>query len=96
MAEPDKKRLWQLSYVPLLTWAALCLLLATTCAISYVPLGAFNLVVSLIIAAIKAALVGGIFMRLSEKNHLNRLAACVGPVWIFIMFLLVGSDYFTR
>ena len=96
MADSDIKRLWRLCRVPVFTWAALCILLAATCAIAFVPLGFFNLPVSLVIAAIKAALVGGIFMRLRENNHLNRLAACVGPIWVFIMFLLVGSDYFTR
>jgi caa(3)-type oxidase subunit IV len=50
----------------------------------------------LAIAALKASLVGAVFMRLSEHNALNRLAAFVGPIWIFIMFLLMGSDYFTR
>jgi caa(3)-type oxidase subunit IV len=88
--------LWRTSRKLLLTWVALCLLLATTCALSYVPLGKGNLPLSLVIAAIKASLVGAIFMRLSENNALNRLAACVGPIWIFIMFLLMGSDYFTR
>jgi caa(3)-type oxidase subunit IV len=67
-----------------------------TCGLAYVPLGKANLPVSLVIAATKAALVGTVFMRLSEKNVLNRLAACAGPIWIFIMFVLMGSDYFTR
>ena len=37
-----------------------------------------------------------VFMRLREDNALNRLAASAGPIWIFIMFLLIGADYFTR
>jgi cytochrome c oxidase subunit 4 len=81
---------------PLLTWVALCLLLAATCALSYMPLGRGNLPVSLAIAAIKASLVGIVFMRLSEPNPINRLAAIAGPIWIFVMFLLTGADYFTR
>jgi caa(3)-type oxidase subunit IV len=88
--------LWRACRKLLLTWVALCLLLATTCTLAYVPLGKANLPVSLFIAAIKAALVGAVFMRLLEKNSLYRLAAFVGPIWIFIMFLLMGSDYFTR
>jgi caa(3)-type oxidase subunit IV len=60
------------------------------------PLGNGNLPVSLCIAGMKAALVGAIFMRLREPNALIRLVACVGPIWIFIMFLLMGTDYFTR
>ena len=96
MAEHSKSDLWRAWRGPILAWVALCVALATTCAIAYVPLGKANLPVSLVIAAIKAALVGVIFMRLWEKNALNRMAACVGPIWIFIMFLLMGSDYLTR
>jgi caa(3)-type oxidase subunit IV len=97
MAERHASRdLWRTSRKLVLTWLALCLLLAATCALSYVPMGKGNLPVSLVIAAIKASLVGAVFMRLTEHNALNRLAAFVGPIWVFIMFLLMGSDYFTR
>ena len=88
--------LWRVSRKLVLTWLALCLLLSATCALAYVPMAGGNLVVSLIIAAVKATLVGAVFMRLSEDNALNRLAAFVGPIWVFVMFLLMGSDYFTR
>jgi cytochrome c oxidase subunit 4 len=81
---------------PLLAWLGLCLLLAATCALAYVPMGRGNFPVSLCIAALKAVLVALVFMRLAEPNPLNRLAACAGPIWIFIMFLLTGTDYFTR
>jgi cytochrome c oxidase subunit 4 len=81
---------------PLLTWLALCALLAITCALAYVPLGRGNLPLSLCIAAIKAAFVGAVFMRLSKPDPINRLAAAAGPLWLFIMFLLIGADYFTR
>lgn len=81
---------------PLLTWAALCLLLALTCTLAYVPMGSANLPISLVIAAVKAALVGAVFMRLLKNNPINRLAAAAGPVWVFVMFLLMFADYFTR
>jgi cytochrome c oxidase subunit IV len=81
---------------PLITWIALCVLLAATCALSFVPLGSGNLPLALFIAAIKASLVALVFMRLFEPNPLIRLAAAAGPIWIFIMFLLTGADYFTR
>lgn len=93
----DERSDWkQILLRPFLTWLALCALLALTCTFAYVPLGRGNLPLSLCIAAAKAALVGGVFMRLSEPNSLNRLAAAAGPVWIFVMFLLTGADYFTR
>jgi hypothetical protein len=43
-----------------------------------------------------AVLVATVFMRLSEGNTLNRLAAAAAPIWIFIMLLMIGADYFTR
>jgi caa(3)-type oxidase subunit IV len=52
--------------------------------------------VSLCIAAVKARLIGVVLMRLHEPNSLNRLAAAAGPIWLFIMFVLIGADYFTR
>lgn len=81
---------------PLLAWAGLCALLAATCTLAYVPMGDANLPVSLVIAALKATLVAVIFMRLFEDNLINRLAAAAGPIWIFVMFLLIFADYFTR
>jgi len=60
-----------------------------------VPLGSANPFVSLAIAAVKAGLVGTVFMRLFGDNPLNRLAAAAGPIWIFVMFLLPFSDYAT-
>lgn len=92
----DRARRREIWIRPVLTWIALCILLATTCALSYVPLGDGNLIVALAIAAIKASLVGAVFMRLFEPNPINRLAAAAGPIWIFIMFVLMGADYFTR
>ncbi len=98
MVEKDRSRsdLQKIWLKPLLTWTCLCLLLTATCALAYVPMGPGNLPVSLLIAAIKAGLVGAVFMRLAEDAPLNRLAASAGPIWIFILFVLMGTDYFTR
>ena len=92
----DAKALWRISRRPLLTWVALVGLLGASCASAFIPLGNLNLVISLVIAAIKGLLVGLIFMRLCEDNALNRLAAAAGPIWVFIMFLLMGSDFYSR
>jgi cytochrome c oxidase subunit 4 len=70
--------------------------LTATCAIAFVPLGSANLPISLVIAAAKASLVGLFFMRLRKDSPLNRLASCIGPAWIVIMFLLMFADYATR
>jgi cytochrome c oxidase subunit 4 len=89
-------RIWPVIRKPLLTLAALGILLAATCTLAYVPLGRANLAVSLAIAVLKAGLVGYVFMHLSENSAINRLAALAGPIWVFVMFLLIGADYFTR
>lgn len=92
----ERASFWRISREPLMAWLALCLLLALTCSLAYVPMGEANLVVSLVIAAVKACLVGLVFMELSRNEPLNRLAAAAGPVWLFVMFLLLFSDYLTR
>lgn len=92
----DRSGLWRICRLPVLIWIGLCALLAATCSLAYVPLGQANLPVSLCIAAVKAALIGAVFMHLRDNNALNRLAASAGPIWLFIMFLLIGADYFTR
>ena len=68
----------------------------TNSVLAYAPLGSANLPISLAIAALKAMLVAAVFMQLGEPNALNRLTAGAGLVWVFVMFLLIGSDYFTR
>jgi cytochrome c oxidase subunit 4 len=92
----DERRSHGIWLAPLFTWGGLCLLLVSTVALAFAPLGQANLPVSLVIAAIKAGLVGWVFMRLSAGESLNRLAASAGFIWIFIMFLLLGADYYTR
>jgi caa(3)-type oxidase subunit IV len=81
---------------PVLAWLALLLLLGLTATVSFVPLGYFNFPISLCIAGVKAAIIGFIFMRLIEVSPLQCLAAMAGPTWIFIMFVLMASDYLTR
>jgi cytochrome c oxidase subunit 4 len=52
-------------------WLGLLALLALTVFAAYLPLGTFNTVVALAIAATKAALVAAIFMELRERNSLR-------------------------
>jgi cytochrome c oxidase subunit 4 len=82
--------------MPVLVWVALCLLLATTVASAYVPLGLFNSVINLVIAALKAALIAVFFMNLSHSSALVRLAAAAGVFWLSFMFILAASDYLSR
>ena len=76
-------------------WIALLALLALTCASSWWALGAWNGVVNLGIAALKAAVVALVFMHL-RKNAVA--PACVGVALfvLLLIFALGGSDYATR
>ncbi len=78
------------------SWAALMALLTLTVLGAYLPLGAGNTVLAMIIAAVKAALVAAIFMELRERNPLTLAFACAGFFWLGIMLWLAFSDYATR
>lgn len=77
-------------------WLALMALLATTFATAFVPMGAFNSVVNLAIAVVKAALVAVFFMHLRRPDATLRLAATAGLFWLGILFVLTFSDFLTR
>jgi cytochrome c oxidase subunit 4 len=77
-------------------WLALIALLALTIAASYALSGTPSLMASLGIAAVKAALIYWFFMKLREERGAVRLVALGVLVWLAIMFVLSGTDYFTR
>jgi cytochrome c oxidase subunit 4 len=79
-----------------LVWAALIVLTGTTSAVSYVELGRWNIVVALLIAVTKAALVVWIFMGVRYTTTLTRLFVVAGLVWLSIMILITFSDYNSR
>jgi cytochrome c oxidase subunit 4 len=77
-------------------WAALLLLLATTTAMAFVPLGTLNLFISLTIAVIKAGLVLLFFMELRRSSGLVRTFATAGFFWLMILIALTAADYTHR
>jgi cytochrome c oxidase subunit IV len=77
-------------------WAALMALLAITVASSFAPLGAWNSVINLGVAALKAFLVAAFFMHLRSSTPLVRLVALVGVVWLSILLGLSLTDVLTR
>ena len=87
------------THPPKLYWktcVALMGLLALTWSIGYANLGLFNLVVALVISISKALLVALFFMHIKGSSRLLRLAAAAGVIWLFILFSLTLTDYFTR
>jgi len=95
MSSP-RSTIWPLLKTPLLALIALTLLLCLTITLSYVPLGEGNLVLSLLIAAAKVAIIVIVFMELPKGMAVQQLAACVGVFWLLFLFVLGFADYLTR
>jgi cytochrome c oxidase subunit 4 len=72
------------------------LLLTATTASAFIPLGSFNLPVSLAIAVTKALVVLLFFMELRASPALVRAFAAAGFFWLLIMIVLTGADYWHR
>ena len=79
-----------------LAWAALLALMLASLGSAYLKLGSLNLVAGVAIAAVKAAIVAWLFMRLREAGALLRLAAVAGLGAWAIQLALTGVDYRTR
>lgn len=77
-------------------WAGLVLLLGATTAIAFVPLGRWNIVAALAIAAGKALIVIIVFMELRHSTGLVRVFAAAGFLWLLILLGLSGADYASR
>jgi cytochrome c oxidase subunit 4 len=76
------------------TLISLLILTGITVAASYVNFGAFNVVVALTIATIKATLVALFFMHLLHDKPVNGLIAAAGFIFLglFLMFTLIDFD----
>lgn len=79
-----------------LVYALLMIGLVATVAVSFVPLGSWNLVVALTIAFTKAILVVLIFMHVLNSPRLTWIAVFAGLIWLAIMLSLMMADYMTR
>lgn len=55
-----------------------------------------NLVIALIIAVIKAAVIVLYFMHVKFASRLTQLFAIAGLVWLTLLFAFAFADYFTR
>lgn len=82
------------SYV--MIFAALMVLTALTVLVSKVELGAFNFVVAISIALLKATLVVMYFMHVNHSTTLTKLFVASGFVWVLVLFVFVLSDYLSR
>lgn len=74
----------------------LMLLLASTIAATFLPLGPVKPLVNIGIAIAKAGLIFWFFMHLSESGGLVRLFALAVVAWLLLLFGLSLTDWLTR
>jgi cytochrome c oxidase subunit 4 len=94
--KPRRTDFLSIARTPFFVWLALNAFLTATVALAYVPMGRFNLVVSLFIASSKVALIAVVFMHLFKASALRRLTSVAGLAWLSVLFLLMFSDYLSR
>jgi caa(3)-type oxidase subunit IV len=87
------RALWQ---GPAIAWLVLLVLFAGTLGLAYLPLGAGNVAVNLLIAAIMIGVLATFLMDLRHATMLTRIVAAAGLFWVILMFALTFSDYLSR
>lgn len=76
----------------LAVWGGLLALTAVTVAVSYRDFGAWNLVISLLVASTKAALVAAVFMHLAWGKRFNAVIFGISLVFLAIMLAFTFAD----
>jgi cytochrome c oxidase subunit IV len=79
-----------------IAWIALLMLLALTCATSFIPMGRFNLVINVAIAAAKTLVVATVFMHVVRSGPMVKIVALAGVAWLAILLVLSLSDFALR
>jgi len=82
-----------------LLWIYLLLvvLLGLTIGVALLPLaGEVKPAAAVLVAVIKAGLIGLFFMQLRYHHGTIRLFAAAGAFCLFLLFFLIATDYFTR
>src|SRR5512143_3015491 len=79
-----------------LVYLALMVLLAATVGATFLPLGPFHLVISIVIAVAKAVLVMLFFMHLRHMRGRTVFLILGGCLLLLILMGLTNLDYFTR
>ena len=81
----------------LTVYVVLMILLAATVGASFINLGGyFNIILAMLIACTKAAMVIWIFMHVKQGGRLVWFFATAAFIWLGIMFIYTFADYGTR
>ena len=81
---------------PAIAWLVLLILFAGTLGSAYLPLGAGNVAINLLIAAVMVGVLATFLMDLRHATMLTRIVAAAGLFWLVLMFALTFSDYLSR
>jgi cytochrome c oxidase subunit 4 len=77
-------------------WLVLLAATVLTTTVAYVDLGAFSVVVALLIAVVKMLLVALFFMHVRHSTKLTKLVVVSGLLWLGIMITFTLADIWTR
>jgi cytochrome c oxidase subunit 4 len=77
-------------------WLVLLVATVLTTTVAYVDLGAFSVVVALLIAVVKMLLVALFFMHVRHSTRLTKLVVVGGLLWLGIMITFTLADIWTR
>jgi cytochrome c oxidase subunit 4 len=77
-------------------WLILLALTGVTTGVAYIDLGAFSVVIALLIAAVKMLLVALFFMHMRHSAKLTQVAAAGAFLWLFVMMAFTFADVWTR
>lgn len=87
-------------HVPMSTYylifTALMVLLLVTVGAAFINLGEANMIVAMLIATIKAALVILFFMHVKFASRLTKVFVAASFLWLTILFVMTFSDYISR
>jgi cytochrome c oxidase subunit IV len=87
-------------HVPMSTYTIifilLMVLLVVTVVAAFINLGEANMIVAMLIASIKAALVILYFMHVKFASRLTKVFVAASFVWLSIMFVMTFMDYISR
>lgn len=67
-----------------------------TTLLGYVDMGVLNVVVALLLAAMKASLIATFFMHALYESRLIRVVMAGGIIWFLIMVTLTMADFISR
>ncbi len=77
-------------------WGGLLILTVITVTVSYFNFGVFNILVAMLVASVKAALVCLFFMHLIEDNRLNQVVFGSSFIFLAVFIALTASDLLHR